>query len=138
MCKVLNFLVSANFFIEKCFKRTESNTKKFNLFVVLCSLQSISLRRCALSCTSNNSFILFLSQPFSLPLSICTIYAAWLHTYDPLFKTEWYFVTKIVLTYCEKKLFHWLRKKFLPCSCRFHHPKFFIPISIFFLIQKLF
>ena len=23
---------------------------------------------------------------------------------------EWYFVTKIVLTYCEKKWFHWLKK----------------------------
>ena len=91
MCKAIKILlVSAYFFIEKCFKRTESNSKKFNLFVVLCSVQSISLRRCALSCTSNNSFILFLSQPFSLPLSICTIYAAWLHTYDPLFKTEKY------------------------------------------------
>ena len=25
---------------------------------------------------------------------------------------KWYFVTKIVLTYCEKKLFEWLRKTF--------------------------
>ena len=25
-------------------------------------------------------------------------------------KKKWYFVTKIVLTYCEKKLFYWSRK----------------------------
>ena len=26
--------------------------------------------------------------------------------------SQWYFVTKIVLTYCEKKLFFWFRKSF--------------------------
>ena len=93
-------LVSAYFFIEKCFKSTESNSKKFNLFVVLCSLQSIGLGRCTLSCTYMHTYqtsilsYFFLSQTFSflmyVPLSICTIYAAWLHTYDPLFKTEKY------------------------------------------------
>ena len=28
------------------------------------------------------------------------------------FQEKWYFVTKIVLTYCEKKLFSWSRKTF--------------------------
>ena len=30
----------------------------------------------------------------------------------PCSKHKWYFVTKIVLTYCEKKLFYWSRKTF--------------------------
>ena len=68
LCKALkSLLVSAYFFIEKCFKSTESNSKKFNLFVVLCSLQSISLGRCALSCTRHQ----FFHTPFFLNLFLC-------------------------------------------------------------------
>ena len=66
LCKALKFfLVSAYFFIEKCFKSTER--KKFNFFVVLCSLQSISLGRCALSCTRHQ----FFHTPFFLNLFLC-------------------------------------------------------------------
>ena len=47
------------------------------------------------------------------------------------FQEKWYFVTKIVLTYCEKKMFYWSRKTFeirdwRPRICKFYQTDFFL------------
>ena len=42
----------------------------------------------------------------------CCVWSGKISCQNPCISTIWYIVTKIVLTYCEKKLFYWLRKTF--------------------------
>ena len=68
-------------------------------------------------------------EPFSrvVQSSFCVnLYASIILCKYSLFSFgKWYFVTKIVLTYCERKLFYWLRKTFEIRGWRMKICKFF-------------
>ena len=123
----LNFRVEKQIYqnLDKI-RRNKKNQKclNFGFFdthtysIILCRISPIKLR--SFTGTSASSQISLWTQAFpSMPkvllsrspaqsyISIC-----WFANFLPWNREQWYFVTKIVLTYCEKKLFLWSRKFF--------------------------
>ena len=62
------------------------------------------------SCPGSEWILYYISLKISWIFMQCVSWAGGMAYWTP--SKKWYFVTKIVLTYCEKKLFYWSRKTF--------------------------